>query len=124
VSPAPTQAGRRRRWRRCIDPLDGTCNFANGYRGFCCSVGVLRHATPVAGCVIEFTGGPGNWGTRTYAGGLGGRGQRRRPLAANQAGPSPPPCSEHLPAPCCCSEPQRRGDGGRPPTVGQPHKGR
>jgi myo-inositol-1(or 4)-monophosphatase len=30
-------------------------------------VGVLRHALPVAGCVIEFTGGPGNWGTRVYA---------------------------------------------------------
>lgn len=39
-----------------IDPLDGTCNFAHNYPGFCVSIGVLRHALPVAGCVIEFTG--------------------------------------------------------------------
>lgn len=51
---------------RCIDPLDGTVNFAHGYPGFCVSIGVLRHATPLAGCVIEFTGGPGGWGTRKY----------------------------------------------------------
>eukprot|EP00877_Chromochloris_zofingiensis_P005956 jgi/Chrzof1/1613/Cz10g14180.t1 len=50
----------------CIDPLDGTVNFAHGYPGFCVSIGVLRHATPLAGCVIEFTGGPGGWGTRKY----------------------------------------------------------
>jgi 3'-phosphoadenosine 5'-phosphosulfate (PAPS) 3'-phosphatase len=48
---------------RCIDPIDGTCNFAHGYPGFCCSVGVLRHSTPVAGVVIEFVGGPGKWET-------------------------------------------------------------
>lgn len=34
------------------------------------SVGVLRHALPVAGCVIEFLGGGpgglGNWNTRTF----------------------------------------------------------
>eukprot|EP00775_Hariotina_reticulata_P012474 gene12474-12608_t len=53
----------------CIDPLDGTCNFAHNYPGFCVSIGVLRHALPVAGCVIEFTGGPGGWGTRQYSGG-------------------------------------------------------
>lgn len=52
----------------CIDPVDGTCNFAHNYPGFCVSIGVLRHALPVAGCVIEFTGGPGNWSTRTYSG--------------------------------------------------------
>lgn len=52
-----------------IDPLDGTCNFAHGYPGFCVSIGVLRHALPVAGCVVEFTGGPGKWATRTYSGG-------------------------------------------------------
>lgn len=50
----------------CIDPLDGTFNFAHNYPGFCVSVGVLRHALPVAGCVIEFTGGPGSWSTRTF----------------------------------------------------------
>ncbi|GBF90287.1 phosphatase, chloroplastic [Raphidocelis subcapitata] len=51
----------------CIDPLDGTCNFAHNYPGFCCSIGVLRHSTPVAGCVVEFVGGPGAWRTRTYS---------------------------------------------------------
>lgn len=50
----------------CVDPLDGTINFAHGYQGFCVSVGVLRHATPVAGCVIEFHGGPKQWHTRTF----------------------------------------------------------
>lgn len=51
----------------CLDPLDGTTNFAHSYPGFCVSVGVLRHALPVAGCVIEFTGGPSGWGTRVYS---------------------------------------------------------
>jgi len=46
---------------RCIDPLDGTVNFAHKIPGFNVSVGVLRHAIPVAGCVIEFVGGPGGW---------------------------------------------------------------
>jgi myo-inositol-1(or 4)-monophosphatase len=41
----------------CIDPLDGTTNFAHGYPSFAVSVGVLRNAKPVAGCVVEFTGG-------------------------------------------------------------------
>lgn len=51
---------------RCVDPLDGTVNFASGYQSFCVSVGVLRHATPVAGCVVEFIGGPKTWHTRTF----------------------------------------------------------
>ncbi|KAG2489559.1 hypothetical protein HYH03_012010 [Edaphochlamys debaryana] len=50
----------------CVDPLDGTVNFAHGYQSFCVSVGVLRHATPVAGCVVEFIGGPKQWTTRTF----------------------------------------------------------
>uniref|UniRef100_A0A7S0RNB6 Inositol-1-monophosphatase n=1 Tax=Chlamydomonas leiostraca TaxID=1034604 RepID=A0A7S0RNB6_9CHLO len=54
----------------CLDPLDGTINFSTGYPSFCVSVGVLRHATPVAGCVIEFIGGGpggvGDWKTRTF----------------------------------------------------------
>ncbi|PNH09668.1 Phosphatase IMPL1, chloroplastic [Tetrabaena socialis] len=61
----------------CVDPLDGTVNFAHGYQSFCVSVGqagsgrrvgVLRHATPVAGCVVEFIGGPSpeSWRTRTF----------------------------------------------------------
>jgi myo-inositol-1(or 4)-monophosphatase len=41
----------------CIDPLDGTTNFAHGYPSFAVSVGVLRHAMPVAACVVEFVGG-------------------------------------------------------------------
>ncbi|KAL4442054.1 hypothetical protein ABPG77_011315 [Micractinium sp. CCAP 211/92] len=51
----------------CVDPLDGTTNFAHGYPSFSVSVAVLRHTTPVASCVIEFCGGPGVWQTRTYA---------------------------------------------------------
>ncbi|GMH41162.1 hypothetical protein BSKO_09072 [Bryopsis sp. KO-2023] len=50
----------------CVDPLDGTTNFAHGYPSFGVSVGVLRHAIPVAACVVEFTGGPGLWSTRTF----------------------------------------------------------
>ncbi|MEW5311690.1 MAG: hypothetical protein WDW38_003385 [Sanguina aurantia] len=49
-----------------IDPIDGTVNFASGLDSFCVSVGVLRHATPLAGVVIEFVGGP-VWTTRTYS---------------------------------------------------------
>jgi fructose-1,6-bisphosphatase/inositol monophosphatase family enzyme len=36
------------------------------------SVGVLHRSTPVAGCVIEFTGGPHAWATRTFTAHLGG----------------------------------------------------
>lgn len=47
---------------------------------FCVSVGVLRHATPVAGCVVEFVGGGpggvGDWRPRVFTaqrnGGEGG----------------------------------------------------
>lgn len=41
----------------CIDPLDGTTNFAHSYPSFAVSVGVLRNSVPVAACVVEFTGG-------------------------------------------------------------------
>ncbi|KAI3428298.1 hypothetical protein D9Q98_006677 [Chlorella vulgaris] len=50
----------------CVDPLDGTTNFAHGYPSFAVCVAVLRHTTPVASTVIEFCGGPGTWMTRTY----------------------------------------------------------
>jgi myo-inositol-1(or 4)-monophosphatase len=50
----------------CVDPLDGTTNFAHGYPSFAVSVAVLRHTTPVASTVVEFCGGPGTWVTRTY----------------------------------------------------------
>ena len=51
----------------CVDPLDGTTNFAHGYPSFGVSVAVLRRAVPVAGVVIEFAGGPGAWVTKTFA---------------------------------------------------------
>lgn len=51
---------------RAIDPIDGTVNFASGLDSFCVSVGVLRHATPLAGVVIEFVGGPA-WQYRIYS---------------------------------------------------------
>ena len=40
----------------CVDPLDGTTNFAHRYPSFGVSVAVLRHAIVLASCVIEFTG--------------------------------------------------------------------
>lgn len=51
----------------CVDPLDGTTNFAHGYPSFAVCVACLRHAVPVAATVVEFAGGPGTWVTRTYA---------------------------------------------------------
>ncbi|GAX77080.1 hypothetical protein CEUSTIGMA_g4526.t1 [Chlamydomonas eustigma] len=56
----------------CVDPLDGTTNFAHQYPAFAVSVGVMKGLTPVAGCVVEFAGGPGTWVTRTYTASLGG----------------------------------------------------
>ena len=50
----------------CVDPLDGTTNFAHGYPSFAVSVGVTRAGVPLAGCVIEFTGGPRAWSERRY----------------------------------------------------------
>lgn len=70
-----------------VDPLDGTANFAHGLPSFSVSVAVLRHATPVAGCVIEFTGGPGSWGQRVYAASRnGGATVDGRPLACSRVG--------------------------------------
>eukprot|EP00271_Cylindrocystis_brebissonii_P018494 TRINITY_DN5260_c1_g1_i1.p1 TRINITY_DN5260_c1_g1~~TRINITY_DN5260_c1_g1_i1.p1 ORF type:complete len:404 (+),score=53.71 TRINITY_DN5260_c1_g1_i1:56-1213(+) len=56
----------------CVDPLDGTTNFAHAYPCFATSVGVLCRGRPVAGCVVEFSGGPGHWVTRTYTASAGG----------------------------------------------------
>lgn len=56
----------------CVDPLDGTTNFAHSYPAFAVSVGVVRGAMPVAGCVVEFAGGPHAWVTRTFAAHKGG----------------------------------------------------
>ncbi|UPQ97832.1 inositol monophosphatase [Chloropicon primus] len=55
----------------CIDPLDGTTNFAHGFPSFATSVGLLYKGVAVAGSVVEFTGGPSCWGTRAYAVGRG-----------------------------------------------------
>lgn len=70
-----------------VDPIDGTCNFAHALPSFAVSVGVLRHATPVAGVIIEFTGGPGGWGTRAYAASRnGGATVDGRPLQCSRVG--------------------------------------
>jgi hypothetical protein len=139
--------------RRCIDPIDGTCNFAHAYQSFCVSIGVLRHALPVsaarlatssppppappvpraaqppsthhcwhvmwqrcalfgarahgglpqvAGCVVEFVGGPGSWRTRVYKGArnLGSMGAGRSVvLRHTHTGAR---CRPHLPLCCAC----------------------
>ncbi|KAL3523001.1 hypothetical protein ACH5RR_015835 [Cinchona calisaya] len=51
----------------CIDPLDGTTNFAHGYPSFAVSVAVLFRGKPAAGSVVEFVGGPMCWNTRTFS---------------------------------------------------------
>ena len=41
----------------CVDPLDGTTNFAHGYPLFAASVGLLLDARPLLGCVdLPFMG--------------------------------------------------------------------
>ncbi|KAJ8758586.1 hypothetical protein K2173_000307 [Erythroxylum novogranatense] len=56
----------------CIDPLDGTTNFAHGYPSFAVSVGVLFQGKPVAATVVEFVGGPMAWNTRMFSATSGG----------------------------------------------------
>ncbi|KAL8108614.1 phosphatase IMPL1, chloroplastic isoform X2 [Apium graveolens] len=56
----------------CIDPLDGTTNFAHGYPSFAVSVGVLYKGKPAAASVVEFVGGPMCWNTRTFSAVAGG----------------------------------------------------
>ncbi|KAM3228055.1 hypothetical protein ACQJBY_059658 [Aegilops geniculata] len=51
----------------CIDPLDGTTNFAHGYPSFSVSIGVLFRGKPAAATVVEFCGGPMCWNTRTIS---------------------------------------------------------
>jgi myo-inositol-1(or 4)-monophosphatase len=55
----------------CIDPLDGTTNFAHGYPSFAVSVAVLHRGRPVAASVVEFAGGPFAWVTRTFTASAG-----------------------------------------------------
>lgn len=66
---APVSLGR---YLWCVDPLDGTTNFAHGYPSFAVSVAVLDRGFPVAACVVEFHGGPGAWAERIYEASLGG----------------------------------------------------
>ncbi|CAL5060051.1 unnamed protein product [Urochloa decumbens] len=56
----------------CIDPLDGTTNFAHGYPSFAVSIGVLFRGKPAASTVVEFCGGPFCWSTRTVSASAGG----------------------------------------------------
>ncbi|KAA3489188.1 phosphatase IMPL1, chloroplastic-like [Gossypium australe] len=56
----------------CIDPLDGTTNFAHCYPSFAVSVGVLFQGNPAAAAVVEFVGGPMCWNTRTFTATAGG----------------------------------------------------
>lgn len=56
----------------CIDPLDGTTNFAHGYPSFAVSIAVLYRGRPLAATVVEFAGGPFAWVTRTFTASAGG----------------------------------------------------
>ncbi|KDP23150.1 hypothetical protein JCGZ_00142 [Jatropha curcas] len=56
----------------CIDPLDGTTNFAHGYPSFAVSVGVLYRGHPTAAAVVEFVGGHMAWNTRLFSATAGG----------------------------------------------------
>jgi myo-inositol-1(or 4)-monophosphatase len=40
----------------CVDPIDGTVNFVNGFPLFACSIGVLQHGRPVAAALWCATG--------------------------------------------------------------------
>ncbi|CAA2934398.1 phosphatase IMPL1, chloroplastic [Olea europaea subsp. europaea] len=55
----------------CIDPLDGTTNFAHCYPSFAVSVGVLFRGKPAAATVVEFVGGHKCWNTRTFSAAAG-----------------------------------------------------
>lgn len=67
----------------CVDPLDGTTNFAHGYPSFAVSVAVLRHTTPVAATGAPSWGGwSGGAGEGRAGGRAAGRGGRCRTEAA------------------------------------------
>ncbi|CAH9086890.1 unnamed protein product [Cuscuta europaea] len=55
----------------CIDPLDGTTNFAHSYPSFAVSVAVLFRGKPAASTVVEFVGGPMCWNNRIYTAAVG-----------------------------------------------------
>ena len=46
----------------CVDPLDGTTNFAHGYPFFATSVGLLRQGRPWLGAVVAPRLGESFWG--------------------------------------------------------------
>ncbi|CAM6086704.1 unnamed protein product [Calypogeia fissa] len=56
----------------CVDPLDGTTNFAQNYPCFAVSIAVLFKGRPLAASVVEFAGGPFIWDTRTFIASSGG----------------------------------------------------
>jgi len=56
----------------CVDPLDGTTNFAHRYPSFAVSVGVLCRGRPAAAAVVAFGGGPRRWIATTYHASRGG----------------------------------------------------
>ncbi|KAI9122589.1 hypothetical protein K1719_006429 [Acacia pycnantha] len=76
----------------CIDPLDGTTNFAHGYPSFAVSVGVLYQGNPAAAAVVEFVGGPMCWNTRIFSAATGEgafcNGQRIQVSTTDQVGRS------------------------------------
>ncbi len=37
----------------CLDPLDGTSNFAYGFPYFCISLALLRGGEPILGCIVD-----------------------------------------------------------------------
>jgi len=52
-------------WQWCVDPLDGTTNYAHGYPLFACSVGLLHRGEPLLGAIDA----PGL--QQHYSGGIG-----------------------------------------------------
>eukprot|EP00246_Nothoceros_aenigmaticus_P012337 TRINITY_DN3792_c0_g1_i3.p1 TRINITY_DN3792_c0_g1~~TRINITY_DN3792_c0_g1_i3.p1 ORF type:complete len:150 (-),score=13.82 TRINITY_DN3792_c0_g1_i3:768-1217(-) len=56
----------------CVDPLDGTTNFAHSYPSFGVSIAVLHRGRPTAAAVVEFGGGPFSWISRTFTASAGG----------------------------------------------------
>ena len=45
------QPGRDNELQWCVDPLDGTTNYAHGFPLFACSIGLLRHGKPLLGAI-------------------------------------------------------------------------
>ncbi|MDA7985510.1 MAG: inositol monophosphatase, partial [Synechococcus sp. H1_metabat_bins_2.tsv.006] len=56
---------KRQELQWCVDPLDGTTNYAHGFPFFACSIGLLRQGKPLLGAIAA----PGL--NQRYSGGLG-----------------------------------------------------